>query len=48
MIIKSFDVKNIDLNSKKFFLFYGANQGFKNQLIDDEFKKKKPRKLLFL
>lgn len=47
MIVKSFEIKKIK-GKHKFFLFYGENQGFKNQLIDDEFKKKKPRKLLFL
>ncbi|MDB9745289.1 DNA polymerase III subunit delta [Candidatus Pelagibacter sp.] len=40
MIIKSFEIKKI-IGKHKFFLFYGENQGFKNQLIDDEFKKKK-------
>ena len=39
MIIKSFEVKNIDLKVKKFFLFYGENQGHKNQVIKEEFKK---------
>ena len=39
MIIKSFDIKNIDLNKKKIFLFYGENQGFKNQVINEKFKK---------
>ena len=39
MIVKSFEIKKIK-GKHKFFLFYGENQGFKNQLIDDEFKKK--------
>ena len=39
MIVKSFEIKKIK-DKPKFFLFYGENQGFKNQLIDDEFKKK--------
>jgi len=39
MIVKSFEIKKI-IDKHKFFLFYGENQGFKNQLIDDEFKKK--------
>jgi DNA polymerase III subunit delta len=39
MIVKSFEIKKI-IGNHKFFLFYGENQGFKNQLIDDEFKKK--------
>jgi len=39
MIVKSFEIKKIK-GKHKFFLFYGENKGFKNQLIDDEFKKK--------
>ena len=38
MIIKSFEIKN-EKNSN-FFLFYGENQGYKNQVINEEFKKK--------
>ena len=38
MIVKSFEIKNKKDN--KFFLFYGENQGYKNQVIDEEFKKK--------
>jgi len=38
MIVKSFEIKN--KKSNKFFLFYGENQGYKNQVIDEEFKKK--------
>ena len=38
MIVKSFEIKN--KKDSKFFLFYGENQGYKNQVIDEEFKKK--------
>ena len=38
MIVKSFEIKNKKDN--KIFLFYGENQGYKNQIINDEFKKK--------
>jgi len=38
MIVKPFEIKNKKEN--KFFLFYGENQGYKNQIINDEFKKK--------
>ena len=38
MIVKPFEIKNKKDN--KFFLFYGENQGYKNQIINDEFKKK--------
>ena len=39
MIIKSFELNKID-NKNKFFLFYGENQGYKNQIIQEKFKKK--------
>tara|TARA_B100001175_G_C19470448_1_gene621448 strand:+ start:460 stop:1452 length:993 start_codon:yes stop_codon:yes gene_type:complete len=39
MIIKSFELNKIDYNYK-FFLFYGENQGYKNQIIQEKFKKK--------
>jgi DNA polymerase III subunit delta len=38
MIIKSFELSKID-NKNKFFLFYGENQGYKNQIIQEKFKK---------
>ncbi len=38
MIVKSFDIKKNIINNK-FFLFYGENQGYKSQVIDEEFKK---------
>ena len=40
MIIKSFDLKRINLNKNRFILFYGKNEGLKNEalniLIKDE------------
>ena len=39
MIIKNFEINKIDHKSK-FFLFYGENQGHKNQVIEEKFKKK--------
>ena len=39
MIVKSFELGKIDYN-KKLFLFYGENQGHKNQIIEEKFKKK--------
>jgi len=38
MIVKAFEIKK-NINNR-FFLFYGDNQGYKNQVIDEEFKKK--------
>jgi len=39
MIIKSFELNKINYKTK-FFLFYGENQGHKNQVIEEKFKKK--------
>tara|TARA_B100000767_G_scaffold188014_1_gene175353 strand:- start:2059 stop:3039 length:981 start_codon:yes stop_codon:yes gene_type:complete len=39
MIIKSFEINKVDYK-KQFFLFYGSNQGHKNQIIKEKFKKK--------
>ena len=39
MIIKSFELNKIDYSKNKFFLLYGENQGHKNQIIDEKFKK---------
>ncbi len=38
MIIKSFELSKIDY-THKFFLLYGENEGHKNQLINEKFKK---------
>jgi DNA polymerase III subunit delta len=40
MIIKSFELNKIDFENKKFFLLYGENQGYKNEIIEKKFKKK--------
>ena len=40
MIIKSFEIAKIDLKSQRFFLLYGANEGHKNEVIENNFKKK--------
>ena len=34
MIIKSFELKKIDLNQSKFILFYGKNEGLKKEAIN--------------
>ena len=33
MILKSFQLKNININKNKFILFYGVNEGFKKEEI---------------
>ena len=39
MIIKPHEIEKLNLSKNKFFLFYGENQGYKNQIIDNSFKK---------
>ena len=41
MIIKSFELDKIKIMGS-FFLFYGENQGHKNQIIEEKFKQKYP------
>ncbi len=41
MIIKSFETNKLNIEKNKFFLFYGENEGFKNEII-----KKKNLKLI--
>jgi len=41
MIFKSFELNKIDYKIK-FYLFYGENQGHKNEMIEEKFKKKYP------
>ena len=38
MILKSFEIEKIKIKDKKFFLFYGENQGHKNQIIKEKFE----------
>ena len=40
MILKSFEIEKINVDDKNFFLFYGENQGHKNQIIEEKFKKR--------
>ena len=40
MIIKSFELNKIDRKKNKIFLFYGENQGLKNQIIENNYKSK--------
>jgi len=34
MILKSYELKKSNLNLQKFFLFYGKNEGLKNEILD--------------
>ena len=40
MILKSYELEKTKIESKYFFLFYGENQGYKNQIIEEKFKRK--------
>ncbi|MDC0436205.1 DNA polymerase III subunit delta [Candidatus Pelagibacter sp.] len=39
MIVKSFELNKIDFKNKYLFLLYGENQGHKNQVIEEKFKR---------
>ena len=39
MIVKSFELNKIDFKNKNLFLLYGENQGHKNQVIEEKFKR---------
>ena len=40
MIIKNYEINKIDLRKNKFILFYGQNEGFKNEAIKNLIGKK--------
>jgi len=40
MIIKSFEINKINFSKTNFFLFYGENEGLKNEMINKNFKQK--------
>ena len=40
MIKKYFEIEKISLTKSKFFLFYGLNNGLKNEIIEKNLKKK--------
>jgi len=45
MIIKSFEISKIKLNDHKFYLFYGDNEGLKEETIKNLFEKSYPNKI---
>jgi DNA polymerase-3 subunit delta len=45
MIIKSFEISKIKLNNHKFYLFYGDNEGLKEETIKNLFEKNYPNKI---
>ena len=46
MIIKSFEINKINLKKINFFLLYGENEGFKNEIIKKEFENKFNKNIL--
>ena len=40
MIKKYFEIEKINLSNNNFFLFYGINNGLKNEIIEKCIKKK--------
>ena len=40
MILKSFEINKIKINNYKFYLFYGDNDGLKEEIIKKIFEKK--------
>ena len=38
MILKSFELNKIKLNNHKFYLFYGNNEGLKDEIIKNLFE----------
>jgi len=45
MILKSFELKKLKLDNHKFYLFYGDNEGLKEEIIKSLFEKKFPNKI---
>ena len=45
MIIKSFEIKKLNINKNIIYFFYGKNEGLKNQIKKIYFKKIKYFKL---
>jgi DNA polymerase-3 subunit delta len=39
MIIKNYELEKLSIDKNKNFLFYGENQGYKNQIIEEKFRR---------
>ncbi len=48
MIIKTFELQKLKATKAKKFLFYGENEGYKDQIINEYFLKKFYVNLFFL
>ena len=40
MIQKAFEINRINLSRYNLYLFYGENEGYKNEIIKNKFEKK--------
>ena len=45
MIVKAFEIKKINLDKTKLFLFYGENEGYKNEIIKKKFENNYPNQI---
>ena len=45
MIVKAFEIKKINLDKTRLFLFYGENEGYKNEIIKIRFEKNYPNQI---
>ena len=45
MIVKAFEIKKINLDKTRLFLFYGENEGYKNEIIKKSFEKNYPKQI---
>ena len=45
MIIKSYEINKVNFEKNNFFLFYGENEGFKNEIIQTYFENKYKKKI---
>ena len=45
MIKKAFEINKINLKKYNLYLFYGENDGYKNEIIKNKFEKLYPNKI---
>ena len=48
MIIKSYEINKINIEKNKFFLFYGKNEGLKQNSTNSLIKNKEIKKKIFI
>ena len=45
MIVKAFEIKKINFDKTRLFLFYGENEGYKNEIIKKKFEENYPNQI---